>query len=183
MKKIFFSLIVLSISLFGFNEFDGIALDKKDTTVRIMNALGLPKELSSNKKMEFYNKLEPFLINDWSLHWTTNKSVLGTKTLDSSTRVIDIIIYNNERITNITFVYFKNQNEIFVSTKEFIEEKSQNVISLYSKTASDNNYTKGSEGDNYAYFSQKGFLAYNGYHLRTPIGMLLYKKVNIIDLD
>ena len=184
MKKILvIFLLVSSTALMALNALSTLPKNEKELLEKIITKLNMPQDMSSAKKMEFYGKMKVFLKNNWSTHWMSNSSVENSKIKNSKTQIVDLMIYNNERVINITFVYFSKQKQLFLSTKEYVEIKSKNALKSYSKLGKNKKYKLGSEGDNYAYFNEIGYISYTGYHIEEPVGLIIYESSNLMSLD
>jgi len=183
MKKIILVLIITITGLFGLDEASSLPSDHKQLLDQIITKLKLPNNLSSNKKTKIYNKFSDFLEKGWSTHWLSNSTISKNKIEDSKTQVIDLMVYNNNRVTNITFVYFSKEKQLLTSVKQYIETESSDVMSMYKDMKKNNDYTKEVEDDNYAYFNYKGYTSYNVYHIKSPVGMIVYESSTLLDID
>ena len=184
MKKILVIFLLLSsTTLMALSAISTLPKNEKDLLDKIVNKLNMPQDMSSDKKMELYGKMKVFLKNNWSTHWMSNSSVENSKIKDSSTQIVDLMIYNNERVVNITFVYFSKVKQLFLSTKEYVEIKSKSALKSYNKLTKDKKYKLGSESDNYAYFNEIGYISYTGYHIEEPVGLIVYESSNLMNLE
>lgn len=180
MKKLML-VIVLLHNVYALDAVSAIPEDQKRVVDRVVEVLGLP----ANKEMKkvVFNKLGDFLIKNWSAHWTTNATGADSKIKKSQTQICDVIIYNDNRVVNCTFVYFKKEKQLFITVKEYIEGESSLVLELYNKRKKDSKYSIENETDNYAYFQQKGYMNYETYHIKSPVGMVVYESSYILDVQ
>jgi len=183
MKKLFAMILLCSTMLFALGQISTLPTNEKKLLSQVLDRLNIPQNISVKTKKTIYDKMSSYLINDWSTHWITNVSVASSKVGNSKTQVVDLMIYNNNRIVNITFIYFSTQKQLFTSTKEYLKGKSSDVMKNYNKLQKDEKYVKGSEADNYAYFQEKGYISYIGYHIESPVGMIVYESNNILDIE
>lgn len=179
MKKLLVLLFIV-VNLYALDSLSTIPDEQKKLFDNIITGLNLPNnDLTKNTINDL---LKDFLVSGWSVHWMSNASAKGSKIKGSSTQICDITIYNNSRITNITFVYFKNEKQLFVNTKEYIETSSDLAIKKFNEAKSNPQYVLQNEADNYAYFQEKNILNYYTYHIKSPIGMVVYESFRYIDI-
>ncbi len=181
MKKIVYILMLSLFShLFALDEVSSIDESQKKVIDRVVEVLGLPNTTSSKEIV--YDKLSTFFTEGWSAHWTTNDTGVDSKITKSTTQICDVTIYNNNRVVNTTFVYFAKEKQLFITLKQYIEAESSTVMDLYKKTKADTKYEVQNETDNYAYFQEKGYMSYNTYHIKAPVGMVIYESSYFINI-
>ncbi len=180
MKKIILS-ILLVCNLFALDSVSSIPEAQKKVVKRIMDVLDLP----SNKKTKkfVFDKLSFAFDDGWSAHWTTNATAASSKIEHSITQICDVTIYNNNRVVNVTFVYFKKEKQLFVTSKQYVDAESKDVLKLYNQRKDDSEYSIENETDNYAYFQKKGYMSYEAYHISSPVGMIVYESSYILNID
>lgn len=183
MKHILIVIALLATSSFGLDKVSSLPKNQAKLLDKLITKLHLPDDISKKKRTELYDKFGTFLEKDWSAHWNSNTSLSDSKLENSKTQVIDLMIYNNERVTNITFIYFSTEKQLLVATKQYIETKSSSAMDSFHETEKSKDYTKESESDNYAYFEKKGFVSYNGYHVEEPVGLIIYESASLIDFN
>ena len=130
-----------------------------------------------------YEKLSYYFETDWYAHWITNSSSATSKIKNNNTQICDISIVNDNRVANLTFIYFKKEKQLFISVKQYVEGKSKAIFQLYGKRKKDGKYTLLSENDHFACFIQKSYLAYKTYHVKAPVGMIVYEDSFLLNLD
>lgn len=182
-KTLVIFLLLSSTMLMALDALSTLPKNEKELLDKLISKLNMPLDMSSEKKEEFYGKIKIFLKDNWSTHWMANNSVENSKIKDSNTQIVDLMIYNNERVANITFVYFEKEKQLFLSTKEYLEMKSKDALNSYHKLEKNDKFTKGSESDNYAYFNETGYISYTGYHIEEPAGLVVYESSNLMTLD
>ena len=182
MKKLLVLVMLSSSMLFALGSISSLPTSEKTLLKQLLTRLNIPTDISEKLKAKIYKKMSPYLEDDWSSHWMSNVSVSNSKIENADTQVVDLMIYNNNRVTNLTFVYFSKEGQLFTSTKQYLESKSSSAMDSYRKLEKDKTYSKESEGDNYAYFQEKGYISYTGFHIETPVGMIVYESNNIIDI-
>lgn len=179
MKKII--LIVMLISnLMALDSVSSVPEEQKKVVGRIMEVLKLP--VNELTKDAVFNKLSFAFKEGWSAHWATNETGFGTKIKNSDTQICDVTIYNNNRVVNCTFVYFKKEKQLFTTVKEYIEAESSTVLEKYNQLKKDPKYSIENETDNYAYFHEKGYMNYETYHIKSPVGMVVYESSFLEDI-
>ena len=173
MKKLLL-LMLLVHNIYALDSASSIPDEQKKVVARVIEVL----ELSSNKNMKevIFNKLGDFFTKDWSAHWTTNTTGANTKIKNSNARICDVTIYNDNRVVNCTFVHFKKEKQLFVTLKQYVETESSTVLKLYNERKEDSKYSIENETDNYAYFNAKGYMSYTTYHVKSPVGMVVYES-------
>jgi len=182
MKRLLTLLMLSSSMLLALSSISSLPTNEKILLKQLLTRLNIPKNISEDTKEKIYKKMRPFLKSGWSSHWMSNVSVANSKIKKSETQVVDLMIYNNNRVTNLTFIYFAKEKQLFTSSKEFIETKSKNAMERYRKLEKNKDYSKESENDNYAYFQEKGYISYVGFHIVKPVGLIVYEGNNIIDI-
>ena len=184
MKKIFVILLLLSsTTLMALNALSSIPKGEKSFLNKVIKKLNMPQDMTIAKKKELYGKMKIFLKDNWSTHWISNTSVANSKIKNSDTQIVDVMIYNDERVVNLTLIYFSKERQLFLSTKEIVEMKSKNALANYNKMSKNEKFELGAESDNYAYFNKKGYVSYTGYHIEEPIAVVVYESSNLMSLD
>ena len=183
MKKILLVLVITITGLFGLDEVSSLPSDHKQLLEKIITRLKLPNNLSSSKKIKIYNEFSSFLEKDWSAHWISNSTIINNKIENSKTQIVDLMIYNNNRVTNVTFVYFSKEKQLLTSLKQYVEAESSVVMRMYKDIKKNNDYIQKVENDNYAYFNKRGYTYYNVYHIKSPVGMIVYESSTLLDID
>jgi len=180
MKKLIL-LIAFVHSVFALDSVSSIPDEQKQVIARVIEVLELP----SNKKMKkvVFNKLGDFFTKNWSAHWTTNSTGSKTKIKNSNAQICDVTIYNDNRVVNCTFVHFKKEKQLFVTLKQYVEAESSTVLKLYNERKEDSKYTIENETENYAYFNEKGYMSYTTYHVKSPVGMVVYESSSFLKVE
>jgi len=183
MKKLLAILMVASTMLMAISDTTVLPTNEKKLLNSLVDKLSIPDNISAASKKKIYSVMDDFLEKDWSTHWMTNTSVKGSKIKNSNTQIVDLMIYNNDRVTNLTFVYFGKLHQLFVTTKQYIEVKSSLAMKYYkARKKNKEKYDMEDEGDNYAYFQKKGYISYSGYHIVKPVGLVIYESSNIYNI-
>lgn len=183
MKKLIgiFVTLMLTTQLWALNSVSSISLDQKAVITKVITSLSLPNTVEIEEKI--YLRLKPFLNTDnWNVRWTTNTTATNSKIENADARVCDMMIYNNNRVVNNTFIYFQKEKQLFVNTKEFVETKSSDVLKKFEKIKKNAEYIKKEENDNYAYFQLKGYMDYEAFHIKSPVGMIVYESAVFINI-
>lgn len=180
MKKVIL-VIGLLCNLYGLDATSALPENQKKLVSRIVEVLELPVT-RKNKKIIF-NRLDGFLTPGWSAHWTKNSTGEASKITKSKTQICDVTVYNNNRVVNCTFVHFKKEKQLFVTVKQYVATESSTALELYNEKKSDSKYTVENETDNYAYFNKKGYMDYETYHIKSPVGMVVYESSYFLDVQ
>jgi len=179
MKKLVLVLILIQ-NIFALDSISSIPKEQKKVLSQIVEALEMPS--NSKSRDMIYDYIGFSFKEGWSAHWTTNSTGANSKITNSSVQICDVTIYNNNRIVNATFVHFKNKKQLFITTKEYIETDSKVVLERYNKRKNDSKYSVQNETDNYAYFQQDGYMTYETYHIKSPVGMIIYEGSYILNV-
>lgn len=173
-------ILAMVYNLVALDALSAIPEDQRKVVLRVIEVLDLP--LNEANKEAVYKKLGDFFTKNWSAHWTTNSSAANSKIEKSKTQICDVTIYNDNRITNCTFVYFKSEKQLFITLKQYVTGESDAVLDLYGERKADTKYSLENETDNYAYFQEKGYMSYEAYHIKAPVGMVIYESSYILDI-
>jgi len=179
MKKILFIMLLLH-NLFALDDMSVLPKPQKELIEKIITNLNLPS--NQNTKKMIFNKINFVFKDGWSAHWTTNDTPANSKIENSNTQIFDLNVYNNNRVINITFIYFKKEKQLFLSIKQYVETNSKQVLNLYKKRKKDDKYTLENETDNYAYFHEKGYMSYEVYHIKPSAGMVVYEDTLLLNI-
>lgn len=180
MKKLFVFFVFLVSNIYALDSLSASPDENKKLITNVLNELKIPV---NNKRMEIINGfLKDFLVSGWSAHWISNSSGSASKIKESSAQICDMTIYNNNRITNVTFSYFKNEKQLLINTKEYVPVNSDVALQKYKDTKSNSKYTLRKDEENYAYFQENNMLNFNAYHIKSPSGLVVYESVNYVDM-
>ena len=181
MQKVVFTIFLgLFFNLYALDAVSSMPDEQKKVIEQVVNVLELPNNANSKKMV--HDRLSDFFMEGWSAHWTTNSTGTGSKIKDSHTQICDVTIYNNNRVVNCTFVHFKNEKQLFVTLKQYIETESSTALEMYNNIKSDAKYEVQNETDNYAYFQEKGYMSYSTFHIKAPTAMAVYESSYFLDV-
>ena len=179
MKKLIL-VVILMQNIFALDSVSSIPKEQKKVLSQIVATLKMPQNKESRKII--YGYINYAFTDGWSAHWTTNSTGANSKISNHKVQICDVTIYNNNRVVNATFVHFKKKKQLFITTKEYVEAKSSLVLSRYKDKKNDSKYKIINETDNYAYFQEDGYMTYETYHIKSPVGMIVYEGSYIIDI-
>jgi len=183
MKKIFLALtFVLFSQLQALDVSSAIPSDHKKLLNKILSDLHFDNA-DSTSRMALYGELKPFLKDGWYSHWISNRTGSDSKVTNASTMFSDIMLYNNDRVTNVTFIYFKKFNQVFVGVKEFVETSDTLALERFRKNKKDAKFEKLNETDNYAVFNEKGYMGYETAHIKGANAMMVYETSNYLNVS
>lgn len=180
MKKLLL-LVFLVHNIFALDSISSVSENQKKVVNRVMEVLGLPS--NSKTKQLVFDKIGFAFTEGWSAHWTTNTTAAKAKIGKSKTQICDVTIYNNNRVVNATFVYFKKEKQLFITLKQYVDGESKIILKAYNERKNDADYSVENETDNYAYFHEKGYMSYVTYHISAPAGMVIYESSYILDIN
>ena len=173
-------LIMLVHSLYALDALSSIPQEQRKVIDNVIEVLELPE--NQDTRQMIYDKIGDFFTKNWSAHWTTNSTGADSKVKNSDTQICDVTIYNDNRAVNCTFVYFKKEKQLFVTLKQYIEAESSTILAKYNEVKNNSEYSLENETDNYAYFQQKGYMSYETYHVKSPVGMVVYEDTYFLDV-
>lgn len=179
MRKLILIALLMQ-NLFALDAVSSIPKEQKKVLSQIVTTLQMPSNSVSRNMI--YDYIGFSFKDDWSAHWTTNKTGKNSKIANNNVQICDVTIYNNNRVVNATFVHFKKKKQLFITTKQYIEAKSSLVLQRYKDKKADSKYSIINETDNYAYFQQDGYMTYETYHIKSPVGMVIYESSYILDV-
>lgn len=179
MKKLIL-VVILMQNVFALDSVSSIPKDQKKVLSQIVETLKMPQNQKSIKMI--YKYIDYAFTDGWSAHWTTNSTGKQSKISNHKVQICDVTIYNNNRVVNATFVHFKKKKQLFVTTKEYVEAKSSLVLPRYKEKKNDSKYKIINETDNYAYFKADGYMTYETYHVKSPVGMIIYESSYILNV-
>ena len=183
MKKLFlvFTLLFFTTNTFALEKGSSIPEGEKKLLDKVFNDLHF-NDVSQASRELVYKQLKPFLKYGWYSHWLSNTSGADSKLDNADTTFADIMIYNNERVTNITLIYFRKFNQMYINTKEFIEISSDTAISYLRKYKKDSKFRKLNETDYYAAYNKDGWMQYDTVHAKEPNAMMVYESANYLNV-
>jgi len=182
MKKLLLVLVlVFATGSFGLSKISAIPTEEKLLLDKVFDNLNF-NDVSDESRNLVYEQLKPFLKSGWYSHWLSNTSGADSKLDKAETAFADIMIYNNERVTNITLIYFRKFNQMYINTKEFIETTSDLGMGTFRKNQKDKQFENLNETDYYAVFNKKGFMGYETVHIKEPNAMMVYETANYLDV-
>ena len=167
-------------NIFALDSISSIPKEQKKVLSQIVETLKMPQTKESRKMI--YEYVGFAFTDGWSAHWTTNSTGAQSKISNNKVQICDVTIYNNNRVVNATFVHFKTKKQLFVTTKEYIEAKSSIILPRYKDKKNDSKYKIVNETDNYAYFQKNGYMTYETYHIKSPVGMIIYESSYILNV-
>jgi len=182
MKKIFLTFMFMMFTqLHALDASSSIPSDHKTLLDKVLTDLHF-EDADDQSRMKLYNELKPFLKNGWYSHWISNRTGSDSKVENAATAFTDIMLYNNDRVTNVTFIYFKNHNQVFVGVKEFVETSDKLALDQFRKNKTDSKLEKLNETDNYAVFNEKGYMGYETAHIKGANAIMVYETSNYLNV-
>lgn len=182
MKKVFLIFLLISMNLFALSSVSSLPENNKKLINNIIADLGISKNTKTDIESEINKEIENFLEKGWSVHWNVNDTLSKSKLVHANVKHVDLMIYNNNRVTNVLFLYFEDEKQLLITTKQYVEGKSDTVLKIYNEYKTKKDYSVENEEDNYAYFKEKGYASYVTFHISKPAGMIVYEKSYIIDI-
>ncbi|KIM06539.1 MAG: hypothetical protein KU28_08080 [Sulfurovum sp. PC08-66] len=182
MKKIILALMfAMFTQLHALNEGSAIPSDHKTLVDNVLDDLHF-EDASDEARITIYKELKPFLKEGWYSHWTSNRTGSDSKIADAQTMYTDIMLYNNERVTNVTLIYFRQFNQAYIGVKEFVATTDKRALERFRKNKNDTKLKKLNETDNYAVFNKKGFMGYETSYINGTNAMMVYETSNYLNV-
>lgn len=172
--------VMLSTPVFALDETSAIPDTNAKVLNNIIDELAISKTADNTTKL--YKSFSGYLKGEWYAYWITNTDLKKFKTSKNQTKLVDLVILNENRVNIITFAYFIDTKQIFYSAKEFVETDSATALSNHAKLKNEAEYKKLNEKDNYSMFQKDGYLDYTMYHVKSPNAGITYLEYGIIDL-
>lgn len=167
---------------YALDEFSTIPEQHMDLLNSIIKNLRVG-DLTREDKKNIYLHFKHALDGNWYYKFTTNRSIVASKFADNPVQVVQLFVVNDERINDITFIYFKSERQILVSGSEFVEGGSKAVLNAFKKEKNKSETEVKTDNDIFAVTQEKGKLDINIYHMDSPYGMVGYIDQGIISLD
>jgi hypothetical protein len=177
----FLCIIMLSTQAFSLDETSSIPDTNAKVLTNIVDELAITKTADNTAKL--YKSFSGYLKGDWYAYWISATDLKKFKSGKNQTKLIDLVILNENRVNIITFAHFIDTKQIFYSAKEFVETDSATALSNHTKLKNEAEYKKINEKDNYAMFQKDGYLDYTIYHVKSPTAGITYIEYGIIDLQ
>jgi hypothetical protein len=171
----------MSFNAMAISESSTISSDKQqvlDTMIKELGLVGITK----SRKDKLYSTFKYSLNKDWYANWHTNSTLTSSKIKDSSTRIFDLNVVDENRLYIITYTYFTDRKQLHVTQREIIDGSSKGVIDNYNKHKENEKFEIKAEKDSYAFFQKTGYSEYLVSHVKSPNGMNVYIDYQIIDL-
>lgn len=183
MKKVLLAFVLtLFTQLHALDASSAIPSDHRSLLDKVLKDLNF-QNADSQSRMKIYGELKPFLRDGWYTHWISNRTGSDSKIDNAPTMFTDVMLYNNERVTNVTLIYFKNFNQVFVSAKEFLVTSDNLALEKFRKNKKDAKFDKLHETDNYAVFNEKGYMGYETAYIKGANAMMVYETSNYLDVN
>jgi len=179
MRK-FIILGLLVCNLFAIGGMDTLAEDEKKVAKMIQNKL----ELSKKDAFKLYTSYFQNYLNDkkWQIHYSHNASASQAKLKDVKNKTLFVSLINTERIINFSIVTFPRKSQALIYTVETLPRKSSVVVNKFNSLDEDKKkYTKERESNEFAYFSENGYLSKINIFVASPVGAVQYTDVYVFD--
>ena len=176
-------LLIFSHQTLALDELSSIPESHQKVLGWVIKDFGL-KKASTSVRNEIYKTFKYALEQDgWYASWVGNDDLTSSKFKNDKVRVFDLIIPSNDRVNNITLIYFKDANQIFYTQKESIEGSSSLALEEFKKEKEKEENKVLNETNNYAFIQRKGYLDFDIFHLKSPNGLAAYFSYGTIDLN
>ena len=178
---VFSLFMAISLGASALDESSSMPQVHRQVVKTITDELGL-SEMDGVVQGKIYATLEYALVDGWFSYWIGNRDLDKARFKDEKVRIIDLIISNNNRVSNISYTYFPAAGQIFFSRKQFVEGSASAAVSMFQKSKTSSEMKKLNETDNYGFMKRDGFLSFEVYHVRAPNGAVTYVDYGLIDL-
>jgi len=175
-----------AIVLFSFNSY---AQDKSSTrsedAMKIISSIKKDfklKTLSSENKKQLGDVFSYFIEDEWYSWVIGNEDSSVSKFKKDKFRIYDLIIANKSRITNITFTYFPQANQIFWIRKQYVSDSSDKVLKAFKVYKKEKDTKVLKETSNYGFTMKKGYIDIDIFHVAGKEGLIAYIDAGIINV-
>ncbi len=188
MKKIFL-ITILSLKLFSLgsvaqnkDNFSNIPADHKSLVNKVIAELDLSLDSDFPKvRKKIYTHIGYAMKSDWYAMWRSNITPSKAKFKNSSTRFIDLTIINKTFALNVTFIYFKNVHQIYVSSIENHSTTYQNALNRYDEFKAKPDQKIKYNTNNSALLKKDGYMEKIVFLVKEPSGFVQYINSDIFD--
>ena len=180
MKKILL-LLVLSVQVFAISSLSTLGESEKNLLNSILKQLKIDN-ISEEKKQEVYNTFNFALEKDWYAKWNSNDTLTSSKVGNAETQFVDLSIIDENRIYNVTFIYFNKQKQLIVGIKQYISGSPKLVLEINDDVKKDKKYENKIDKENYAVYSQKEYANDTVIYVDGTTGMVMYNRMVFINL-
>lgn len=174
-------LLATSMNALSLDTVSSIPESHQKVVKQIKDGLGL-KSTDKTIDKKIYGKLDHSLKDGWYSYWVGNRDLDKSNFKDDKVRVVDVIIPSNDRINNVTYIYFPSAGQIFYTQREYIEGSSSITLEAFQKAKENLDMKKLSEADNYAFFQKISTASFSIYHVKAPNGGVAYFDYGVIDV-
>ena len=154
--------------------------EEKEIIEKLVKKLAIPQADVEQAKKDIYEAMLPYLeYEEWYVKWTSNSTLSASKIDDSAVQTIDLVIINKNRTTNITLVYFSKEQQMLMSTKQFVPASSDAALKHFKKRKANKAFVKKAETDDYAFFKKEGYASNVGYLIDDANALIIYFSTEI----
>jgi hypothetical protein len=174
-------LLLASASTLALDTISPIPESHQTVVKQIKDELGL-KTSDKTIDQKIYEKLNYALKEGWYSYWVGNRDLNKSNFKDEKVRVVDVVIPNNDRINNVTYIYFPSAGQIFCTQREFVEGSSSVTLEAFRKAKEAPDMKKLHEAENFALFKKTSVASLVAYHVKAPNGAVAYIDYSVIDV-
>jgi len=179
MKK-FILFILIASNLFAIGGMNTLASDEKKVAKVIKKRLNLSKEDAFRLYTSYF---QPYLNDQkWQIYYSHNESPSQAKLEKVKNKTLFVSLINTERIVNFAIVTFPSKSQALIYTIETLPRKSSVVINKFNKLDKNKEkYTKERETNEFAYFSENGYLSKVNIFVASPVGAVQYTDIYVFN--
>ena len=183
LKNILFILaFFISFNANALDELSSIPKVHKKTLNTILKTFSLT-DTSTQTKNDIYKKIKWALEQDnWQSYWVGNSDLSSSKFKKDRVQMYELIIVSDRSTNTIGFTYFPDANQIFYSSRQFIEGSSSEILDAYNEKKENETTKILKESDSFAFIQKKGYLNFSIYHVKSPNAAVAYIDYGLIDI-
>lgn len=181
-KLICLLIIFFSFNVMALDEYSSATKTEKDVSKAVLGELGIPT--GSKNEGKIFNALKAaFSSEDWNGHALYADSSDSSKFKDSPVTYIDYTINTSDHgIFCFSFMYYKNIDQILVSSKQFRYGSKDTALEVFTTEKKKEKNRVEHESDSYALLQEDGWIDFTAINLSGDNGGIIYYKQTIINL-
>jgi hypothetical protein len=181
MKYVILAIFLGYTQLFALSAYSSASDSAKKMTTTILKKLNI--EESDVNKEKVYDRISYSLTDGWSAQWSHGRSLNSSKLAEEKNMFLDIHITTNERMYNFSLIHSKENNQLFIASKQFVIGSKSSGLNIVNKFKKNKEYVVNEETNNYVEFNKKGYMDNTNVLIVDAAALVNYSSFIVIDLD